>query len=80
MVPTRRSAEQWLAEVNEIVRTYRTADPRFPSARQIAMKQLRDLGLTEGDAVRYLGKADVPSDKFRVQQAWRARGSFKFFF
>ena len=66
MISTARSAEQWFAEVNQIIRTYRAADPKVStqSARQTAIKQLRDLGLTEGDALRYLkGKPDLPPDK-----------------
>jgi hypothetical protein len=73
MISSARSAEQWLSEVDQIVRNYRTADSRFPSARQVAIKKLRDLGLTEGDAVRYLGKPDVQSDK--PARVWRVSRS-----
>jgi hypothetical protein len=62
MISSARSAEQWLAEVNQTIRTYRATDPRasIQAARQAAIKRLRDLGLTEGDALRYLGNADIP--------------------
>ena len=63
MIASARSAEQWLTEVNQIVRSYRTADPREQSSRQIAIKKLKDLGLTEGDALRYLGKPDMVTEK-----------------
>ena len=65
MIGSARSAEQWLTEVNQIVRNYRTADLGEQSARQIAIKKLKDLGLTEGDALRYLGKPDVVMEKRR---------------
>jgi hypothetical protein len=61
MISRARSAEQWVAEVDQIIRTYRSADGG--SARHLAIKQLRDLGLTEGDASRYLGKPGIPADK-----------------
>lgn len=70
MISRPHSAEQWLQEVSEIIRTYRSADGRFPSARQIAIKKLKDLGLTEGDALRYLSKPDVQSDN-SAQPVWR---------
>ena len=65
MISNTRSAEQWLEEVNQIVRSYRSADPKGSphAAREAAIKQLRDLGLTEGDALRYLGEAGVPEEK-----------------
>lgn len=65
MILSARSAEQWLAEVDHIIRNYRSADPKASphAARQLAIKQLRDLGLTEGDALRYLGQGDVPGEK-----------------
>src|SRR6185437_4741072 len=55
--------EQWVAEIDQIIRTYRSADAGRWSARQEAIKQLRDLGLTEGDALRYLGKPGMPAHK-----------------
>jgi hypothetical protein len=73
MITRARSAEQWLFEVDQIVRSYRTADSRGWAARQEAIKQLKDLGLTEGDAARYLGKPDVQSDK--AARVWRVSRS-----
>jgi hypothetical protein len=61
MISKVRSAEQWLAEVDRVVRNYRNADRKetIHPGRQAAIKRLKGLGLTEGDALRYLnGKAD----------------------
>ena len=75
MISNVRSAEQWLAEVDRVLRIYRNADPKasIQSVRQAAIKRLKDLGLMEGDALRYLkGKVDLSSDKVPVAQVWRA--------
>ena len=69
MISNARSAEEWLTEVDQIIRTYQTAHPRSSiySARQVAIKRLKDLGLTEGDALRYLhGKGVVPAEAQRT--------------
>jgi hypothetical protein len=51
-----RSAEEWLAQVDEVIRAYRAADPRQLQLgpRQEAIDRLRMLGLSEGEAIRYL--------------------------
>jgi hypothetical protein len=70
-----RSAEQWLAELDRVIRIYRNVNAKESTqpVRQAAIKRLRDLGLTEGDALRYLkGKAEVPVDKAPVRQVWGA--------
>ena len=56
MLANVRSAEQWLAEVDRIIRAYRTPERREPQplTRQRAVKRLLELGLTEADARRYL--------------------------
>jgi hypothetical protein len=64
----RRSAEQWLAEVEEVVRRYRLAcaDPRScgkQGAAELltqALAQLRRLGLTQGEGLRLLRGGGAP--------------------
>ena len=52
-----QTAEDWIAAVTEIVRLYRGTSPN-PRARRIslgeAVKRMRELGLEEGDATRWL--------------------------
>ena len=54
---SRRSAEEWVAAVNEIVRLYRgsagTSDIDTIS-REEAVARLRELGVSEGEAARWL--------------------------
>jgi uncharacterized protein YjiS (DUF1127 family) len=55
-----RSAEEWIAEVNSIVDHYRNSPRGAPQlTRKQAIDRLVDLGLSEGDAVRYLDKNRV---------------------
>ena len=52
-----RTAEEWLAAVEDIIRRYRghTPDPATPRlSREEALERMRDLGLAEGDAERWL--------------------------
>ncbi len=62
MIPNVRSAEQWLAEVDRVIRAYRVPERREPvsMSRQAAVKRLIELGLTEGDARRYLDGRKAP--------------------
>jgi hypothetical protein len=52
-----QTAEDWVAAVTEIVRLYRGTSPN-PHARTIslgdALARMRELGLEEGDAERWL--------------------------
>jgi hypothetical protein len=52
------SAEEWLAELEATIKAYRAADKVGPvstaSARSDATARTRKLGLTDGDASRYL--------------------------
>lgn len=65
MISNVRSAEEWLAEVDRIIHAYRTSERKGPPSvtRQGAVKQLMELGLTVGDAWRYLDgkKTDPPA-------------------
>lgn len=56
VLPNVQSAEEWLAEVDRIVRSYRTLTALQPMTayRQAAKDELCELGLTEADAIRYL--------------------------
>jgi hypothetical protein len=65
LLPKVQSAEEWLAEVDRIVRSYRTQMAVQPVAeyRQVAKDELRELGLTEADAIRYL---DGPESRVRA--------------
>jgi hypothetical protein len=68
MASSVRSAEQWLMEVDRVIRIFRAADLKesVQSVRQAAIKRLKDLGLTEGDALRYLkSKPDTPAGRVR---------------
>jgi hypothetical protein len=63
MVARQRSAEEWVAELDSIINQYRNGEPRSsPLTRRKAIERLVELGLTEGDAVRYLDqKANRPA-------------------
>jgi hypothetical protein len=55
MVARQRSAEEWVAELDSIVNQYRNGEPRSaPLTRRKAIDRLVELGVSEGDAVRYL--------------------------
>ena len=54
-VARQRSAEEWVAELDSIINQYRNGAPRSaPLTRQKAIAHLVELGVSEGDAVRYL--------------------------
>jgi hypothetical protein len=56
-----RSAEEWVDAVNEIIRLYRgsSADAGAETiSREEAVSRLRELGVSEGDAVRWLGSGN----------------------
>jgi hypothetical protein len=60
MVARRFSAEEWLAEVDSIINQYHEGTAhrsRTPLTRKQAIDRLVELGLSEGDAVRYLDKS-----------------------
>lgn len=63
MATRRRSAEEWLAELNRIINAYRTADGRaLPiRSRDQVVRSLMELGLTEGEALRYMGGQSRPA-------------------
>ena len=54
----RRTSEEWLAEVNAIIRRYRSGYTERlgagPLTREEAIARLRRLGLTQGEAERWL--------------------------
>jgi hypothetical protein len=55
MVARQRSAEEWVAELDSIINQYRNGEPRAaPLTRRKAIERLMELGVSEGDAVRYL--------------------------
>jgi hypothetical protein len=55
MVARQRSAEEWVAELDSIVGQYRNGEPgSAPLTRRKAIDRLAELGVSEGDAVRYL--------------------------
>jgi hypothetical protein len=55
MVARQRSAEEWVAELDGIINQYRNGDPRAaPLTLRQAIARLVELGVCEGDAVRYL--------------------------
>lgn len=55
-MPPKLSAEEWVAAVNEVVRLYRGTGNGGAEAisREEAMKRMRELGVSEGDATRWL--------------------------
>jgi hypothetical protein len=55
MAASHLSAEEWLAELESIIRCYREWDA-LPLTRKQAFDRIIELGLSEGDAIRYLGK------------------------
>jgi hypothetical protein len=58
MVARQRSAEEWVAELDGIINQYRNGDPRAaPLTLRQAIARLVELGVCEGDAVRYLDQA-----------------------
>ena len=55
MVARQRSAEEWVAELDSIVNQYRNGEPRnAPLTRRKAIDRRVELGVSEGDPVRYL--------------------------
>ena len=60
MVATHRTAEEWVAEFDNIINQYRNGEPkRAPLTRGQAIERLVELGFSEGDAVRYLDRNRV---------------------
>jgi hypothetical protein len=53
-MPPHFSAEEWVAAVNEIVRRYRGGGADEAISREEAMSRMRALGISEGDAIRWL--------------------------
>lgn len=52
-----RSAEDWLARLNRVIESYREQIRSCPTDERLltaAIACLKDLGLNEGDALRYL--------------------------
>jgi len=59
MVARRLSAEEWMAEVDSIINQYHEGSGhrgRTPMSRKQAIERLVQLGLSEGNAVRYLDR------------------------
>jgi len=57
MVARQLSAEEWVAELDGIINQYRDGEPRgAPLTRRQAIARLMELGVSEGDAVRYLDR------------------------
>ena len=59
MVARRLSAEQWIAEIGSIINQYHEGSGHragIPMTRKQAIDRLVQLGLSEGDAVRYLDR------------------------
>jgi hypothetical protein len=55
MIARQRSAEEWVAELDSIINQYRNGEPKgAPMTRGKAIARLVELGVSEGDAVRYL--------------------------
>jgi hypothetical protein len=57
MVAKLPSAEEWIAEIDHLIASFGESDRplRTPTREQI-IERLRKLGLTEGDALRYLSR------------------------
>jgi hypothetical protein len=58
-VAKRRSAEEWMAEVDGIVHQYRGESGSRglpPLTRKQAIERMVELGFSEGDAIRYLDR------------------------
>ena len=57
MLAKYRTAEEWLAEHDRIIREYRSSEPKVaPARRQRAIRRFADLGLSPGEAVHYLDR------------------------
>jgi len=71
MVTKSRSHEDWLAELNDVVRRYRLGE-RNPGASQKltyneALALIRKLGLTTGEAIRLLRSKDQRKEESKEQ-------------
>ncbi len=52
-----RGAEDWIVAVNDVVRRYRGISPNSKHGKlglREAVTRMRDLGLSQGDAIRWL--------------------------
>ena len=70
MLARHRTAEEWLAEVNRVMRDYRSTDLRGAAgSRKRAIERLIDLGFSAGEAVHELDRYNMkpavtrPSDR-----------------
>ena len=60
MLARHRTAEEWLAEVNRVMRDYRSTDLRGAAgSRQRAIERLIDLGFSAGEAVHELDRYNM---------------------
>jgi hypothetical protein len=60
MLARHRTAEEWLAEVNRVMRDYRSADLRGAAgSRKRAIERLIDLGFSAGEAVHELDRYNM---------------------
>jgi hypothetical protein len=68
MVARRLSAEEWVAEVDRIINQYHEGSGHragIPMMRKQAIDRLVQLGLSEGDAARYLDNRAKPAVSWR---------------
>jgi hypothetical protein len=60
MLARHRTAEEWLAEVNRVMRDYRSTDLRGAAgSRKRAIERLIDLGFSAGEAVHELDRYNM---------------------
>ena len=60
MLARQRTAEEWLAEVNRVMRDYRSTDLRGAAgSRRRAIERLIDLGFSAGEAVHELDRYNM---------------------
>jgi hypothetical protein len=60
LVRQQRTAEEWLAELNRIMREYRSTDLRGAAgSRKRAIERLIDLGFSAGEAVHELDRYNM---------------------
>jgi len=60
MLDRQRTAEEWLAELNRIMRDYRSTDLKGAAgSRKRAIERLIDLGFSAGEAVHELDRYNM---------------------
>jgi hypothetical protein len=60
MLDRQRTAEEWLAELNRIMRDYRSTDVKGAAgSRKRAIERLVDLGFSAGEAVHELDRYNM---------------------